>query len=216
METQFKKLAGVSLLIGAILATFTMALHPVGGSLSDIAKQKVMFMFTHALAFISIPLIGFGFWGLTINLKSKNRSSFLAFTVSCFGLVAVMMAGSLNGFTLPMFASEYANSSVDAAFLQAVRDYGWFLGSTMDYIFIASLSVSIVIWSVSILSTGQLNKWLGYYGIVIAVVTLLAILLKSNFTTEFGFGIYIFSLVSWLVIAALLLIFSSNKIHHHD
>ena len=61
METQFKKLAGISLLIGAILATFTMALHPVGGTLTDIAKQNVMFMFTHALAFISIPLIVFVF-----------------------------------------------------------------------------------------------------------------------------------------------------------
>jgi len=127
-----------------------------------------------------------------------------------------MIVGSLNGFTLPMFASEYASSPLDKAFLQRVCDYGWFLGSTMDYIFISALSFSMVIWAVGIISTGQLKKWLGYYGLVIAVVSTLALLLKFNFTSEFGFGIYIISPVSWLVIAALLLFFSSNKIQHHE
>ena len=216
MEKQFRKLSGISLLVGSVLATITMAMHPVGGSLESIAARKGVFMFTHALALISIPFIAFGFWGLATALISKSRASFLAFAVSCFGLVAVMMAGSLNGFTLPMFASNYADSSVDSAGLQAVRDYGWLLGSTMDYIFITAISLSMVIWSGIIIATGQLSKWLGYYGLVIAGVTTLAIFLKFNFTTDFGFGIYIFSLVSWLIIAALLLIFSSNKMQTHE
>jgi hypothetical protein len=216
MEKQFKKLSGISLLAGGLLATITMAMHPIGGSLADIAKKKGVFMFTHSLALISIPFIAFGFWGLATALTTKSRLSFLSFAVSCFGLVAVMMAGSLNGFTLPMFASNYADSSVDSAVLQAVRDYGWLLGSTMDYIFITAISLSMVIWSGIIIATGQLSKWLGYYGLTIAGVTTLAIFLKFNFTTEFGFGIYIFSLVSWLIIAALLLIFSSNKMQTHE
>lgn len=216
MEKQFKKLSGISLLVGGLLATITMAMHPVGGSLAEIAKKKGVFMFTHSLALISIPFIAFGFWGLATALTTRSRLSFLSFAVSCFGLVAVMMAGSLNGFTLPMFASNYADSSVDSVVLQAVRDYGWLLGSTMDYIFITAISLSMVIWSVIIIATGQLSKWLGYYGLVITGVTTLAIFLKFNFTTDFGFGIYIFSLVSWLIIAALLLIFSSNKMQTHE
>jgi len=216
MEKQFKKSAGISLLLGSVLATITMAMHPVGGSLTEIALKKGVFMFTHLLALICIPFIAFGFYGLATALTSKNRVSFLGFAVSCFGLVAVMVAGTLNGFVLPMFASNYSSSPVDGAVLQSVRDYGWLLGSSMDYIFIIALSLAMVIWSFIIIVTGYLTKWLGYYGLIIAAVTTLAIILKFNFTTDFGFGIYIFTLVSWLVIAALCLIFSSNKLQNYE
>ena len=212
MENQFKKASGISLLAGAVLATITMAMHPVGGSLAEIASKKGIFIFTHSLALISIPFIAFGFWGLATALATKNRISFLSFSVSCFGLIAVMSAGTLNGFVLPMFASNYSGSTVNNDVLQAVRDYGWLLGSSMDYIFITGLSIAMVIWSGIMIATGQLSKWLGYYGLIIVAVTALGPLVKFNFTTDFGFGIFIFTLVSWLIIAAMLLIFSSKKI----
>ncbi len=205
MEKQFQKVSGISLLIGSVLATVTMAMHPVGGNLTTIAGKKGIFIFTHSLALISIPFIAFGFWGLATALVTKSRISFLAFAVSCFGLIAVMVAGTLNGFVLPMFASNYSGSTVDPSVLQAVRDYGWLIGSSMDYIFITALSLAMVIWSGIIIDTGQLSKWLGYYGFVIVLVTVSGLLLKFNFTTDFGFGIFIFSIVSWKIIAAVLL-----------
>ena len=215
MEKQFKKASGISLLTGAILATITMAIHPVGGSLAEIAARKGVFIFTHSLALISIPFIAFGFWGLATALVTKSRISFLSFAVSCFGLIAVMAAGTLNGFVLPMFASNYAGSKVDGAVLQAVRDYGWLLGSSMDYIFITGLSLAMAIWSGIMIATGQLSKWLGYYGLLIVVVTVSGLLMKFNFTNDVGFGVFIFTLVSWLIIAAILLIFSSKKIQSY-
>ena len=215
MEKQFKKASGISLLTGAILATITMAIHPVGGSLAKIAARKGVFIFTHSLALISIPFIAFGFWGLATALVTKSRISFLSFAVSCFGLIAVMAAGTLNGFVLPMFASNYSGSKVDGAVLQAVRDYGWLLGSLMDYIFITGLSLAMAIWSVIMIATGQLSKWLGYYGLLIVVVTVSGLLMKFNFTSDVGFGVFIFTLVSWLIIAAMLLIFSSKKIQSY-
>ena len=215
MEKQFKKASGISLLTGAILATITMAIHPVGGSLAEIAARKGVFLFTHSLALISIPFIAFGFWGLATALVTKSRISFLSFAVSCFGLIAVMAAGTLNGFVLPMFASNYAGSKVDGAVLQAVRDYGWLLGSSMDYIFITGLSLAIAIWSGIMIATGHLSKWLGSYGLLIVVVTVSGLFMKFNFTNDVGFGVFIFTLVSWLIIAAILLIFSSKKIQSY-
>lgn len=215
MEKQFKKVSGISLLTGGVLATITMAIHPVGGSLAEIAARKGVFIFTHSLALISIPFIAFGFWGLATALVTKSRISFLSFAVSCFGLIAVMAAGTLNGFVLPMFASNYAGSKVDGAVLQAVRDYGWLLGSSMDYIFITGLSLAMAIWSGIMIATGQLSKWLGYYGLLIVVVTVSGLLMKFNFTSDVGFGVFIFTLVSWLIIAAMLLIFSSKKIQSY-
>jgi hypothetical protein len=216
MEKQFKRVSGICLLMGAVLATLTMAMHPVGGSLTEIARKKGVFIFTHSLALISIPLIAFGFWGLATALATKNRISFLALAVSCFGLIAAMAAGTLNGFVLPMFAYNYSGTAVDDSVLQAVRDYGWLLGSSMDYIFITALSLAMVGWSGIVLATNKLSKWLGYYGLLIVVMTVLGLLTKFKFNTEFGFGIYIFGLVSWLMMAALLLILSSKKIQNHE
>jgi hypothetical protein len=86
----------------------------------------------------------------------------------------------------------------------------------MDYVFIAAISLSMVIWSGIIIATGQLSKWLGYYGLFIVVVTMPGLFMKFNFVSEFGFGIYIFGLMSWLIFAAALLVFSSKKVETHE
>lgn len=216
MEKQFKKASGISLLSGAVFATLTMAMHPVGGSLAQIAGKKEVFIFSHSLAIISIPFIGFGLLGLATALVTKSRMSFLAFAIAVLGLIAVMIAGTVNGFVLPMFAATYSGSTVDGTVLQAIRQYGWLLGTSMDYIFITALSLAMVVWSCIVITTGQLSKWLGYYGLLIVVVTGLELLTKFNFTSSFGFGIYIFSLVSWLIAAALLLMFSSKNNQAHE
>lgn len=211
MEKQFKRISGICLLSGAVLAALTMVMHPVGGSLATIAGKKGVFIFSHTLAIMSIPLIAFGFWAIAITLKSPSRLSFLAFAIGCLGLIAVMIAGTVNGFVLPVFASAYSGSTVDGAVLQAIRDYGWIIGTYMDYIFITAILLAIVIWSCIMMATEWLSKWLGYYGLLIAVVTVAGFLIKFNFTTVFGFGLFIFSLVSWMAVAAILLIFYAKK-----
>lgn len=216
MEKQFKKAAGISLLTGAVFATMTMALHPVGGSLEEIARKKGVFLFTHSLALFTIPFLAFGFWGLATALFTKSRLSFLSFAISCFALIAVMVAGTVNGFVLPGFASNYSGSTVDGTVLRAVRDYGWILGSSMNYIFIAGLSLAIVMWSVITIATRQLSVWLGWYGLLIVAGTALGLLLKFNFNTKYGFGIFIFMIVSWLIIASLQLIFLSKNKQSHE
>lgn len=212
MEKQFKKASGISLLSGAVFATLTMAMHPVGGSLAQIAGKKEVFIFSHSLAIISIPFIGFGLLGLATALVTKSRMSFLAFAIAVLGLIAVMIAGTVNGFVLPMFAATYSGSTVDGTVLQAIRQYGWLLGTSMDYIFITALSLAMVVWSCIVITTGQLSKWLGYYGLLIVIVTAAGLVIKFNFTTIFGFRLFVLSLVSWIITAAILLIISSKKI----
>lgn len=216
MEKQFKKAAGISLLTGAVFATMTMALHPVGGSLEEIARKKGVFLFTHSLALFTIPFLAFGFWGLATALLTKSRLSFLSFAICCFALIAVMVAGTVNGFVLPVFASNYSGSTVDGTVLQTVRYYGWILGSSMDYIFITGLSLAIVLWSIIMITTRQLSVWLGWYGLLIVAGTVLGLLLKFNFTTKYGFGLFIFTIVSWLIVASLQLIFASKNRQSHE
>jgi hypothetical protein len=211
METQFRKSAGICLTIGAVLATLTMAMHPVGGSLADIAHMKSAFTFSHGMAIFCLPFIAFGFWGLSTALTTNSKVSFLAFSIICFGLVAAMIAGTINGLVLPSFASKYASGSVDGSILHPIRVYGNFINLSMDYIFIGAISLSIIIWSYLIVTKKKLAAWLGYYGLLIVLGTTTALLLKLNFTSVIGFSIYTFCVVSWIIASGVLLTISSKK-----
>lgn len=211
MEAQFRKTAGVCLLTGSVLATLTMILHPLGGDLAEIARTQRMIVFSHSLAILCIPFMAFGFWGLSHVLATKSGLSFLALVLMCFGLVAAMIAGTFNGLVLPRFAAKYSNSTADPSVLQIVRDYGRYINLAMDYIFIVAGVLSVLIWSSLILFTGSLAKWLGYYGLLLVTVIAVCLILNLNFTSVFGFGLFIFSVVSWKVLAAILLMRPAKK-----
>ncbi len=101
IETEFIKTAGICLLIGALLATLAMTLHPNGGNIEHIIKIKSVLAFSHSVAIFCLPLIGFGFWGLSKILETKSKISTLAFFIFSFGLFAAMIAATINGLTLP-------------------------------------------------------------------------------------------------------------------
>lgn len=211
MDNQFKKSAGICLSIGAVLATLTMAMHPVGGSLAEIANMRNAFTFSHGMAVLCIPFIAFGFWGLSTKLVTNSRISFLAFSIICFGLIAAMVAGTINGLVLPYFASKYADGTIDDSILNSIRAYGNFINLSLDYIFIGAISLSILIWSYLIVAKKQLPVWLGYYGLLIILCIVAALLMNLSFTSVIGFSLFTFLIVSWKIAAGALLIFSSKK-----
>ena len=113
MENEFRKTSGFCLLLGSFLATLTMVLHPNGGDISHIVKIKSVLTFSHAIAILCLPLIGFGFFGLSQILQTKSKLSTLASITVAFGLFAAMIAATVNGLTLPNFASIYATNEND-------------------------------------------------------------------------------------------------------
>lgn len=211
MEAQLKKSTGISLLFGASLATLTMVLHPMGGNLAEIARQKNTFIFSHSLAIFSIPFLAFGLFGLTKALITKSRLSFIGYAFQYLGLIAAMIAGIINGFVLPQFASLYADGNMDKSIAQSIRSYGNFINLSTDYTFIGLISIAILIWSLVIIQTKKLSKWLGYYGLLVIAICGVGIISNFNFTSVFGFGLFIFGIVSWKIIAGILLILSSRK-----
>lgn len=216
MEKKFKRLSGICLLIGSVLAALTMIMHPMGGNIEQIVKIKNVLIFSHSTAILCIPFVAFGFWGLSVSLKTESRSSYLAFTIICFGLFAAMVAATLNGLVLPRFASAYLNSSIDYSYLKAIIKYGMFLNTSLSYIFIIAAALSVAIWSAIVIRTMRLTKWLGYYGLLIVALGLSAMILNFNFTSVIGFGIFVFGLVSWKIIAGVLLLIPNKKLTTND
>jgi hypothetical protein len=199
MEKEFSKTTGVSFIVSAILMIVTMVLHPSGGNIEHILKIKGVIMGSHGLAIFSLPFVGFGFWGLSVSLQTKSHLSMLGFIMSCFGLVAGMVAATMNGLTLPLYISNAPNT-LNPDTLKAILTYGRYINIPMDYIMIAMLSFGIAIWSFLIVSTGLFPKWMGYFGLLLIGFGILGIFLQFNFANLFGFRIFIFGMASWIIL----------------
>lgn len=200
MEPQFRKTSALCLLIGSLLATITMILHPGGGNMDHINHIKSAIVFSHSLAIFCLPFIGFGGWGLSVLLHTPGRIGMLAFFVFCAGLIAVMIAASINGIVFPYFVEKYYSKGIDEALLKTIIGYGRYINAAMDYIFIAACVFAIGLWSSIIIAKALLPKWLGYYGFIIIAFGLIGVFTNFNFISVFGFRIFIFGLVSWLVL----------------
>jgi hypothetical protein len=198
MEKEFSKTTGFSLIISAILMIITMVLHPSGGSVEHILKIKGVLMGSHGLAIFSLPFVGFGFWGLSNVLQTKSQLSMLGFMMSCFGLVAGMIAATMNGLTLPLYVSN-APDALDPNTLKAILTYGRYINIPMDYIMIVMISCGIAIWSFLIVRTDLFPKWIGYFGLLLISFGILGIFLQFNFANLFGFRIFIFGMASWII-----------------
>jgi hypothetical protein len=211
MEHSFRRTAALCLFTGALLATITMAIHPSGGSMEHIRHISGVIVFSHSLAILCMPFIGFGAWGLSVLLATPGRIAMLAFFGFVAGLIAAMIAGAVNGLVLPYFVGRYYQSGIDEAVLKAIIGYGRYLNAAMDYIFIAACAFAISIWSVLIIITARLPAWIGYYGIFIILAGLAGIILKFNFISVSGFSIFISGLVSWLIAGGIMMLWAKQK-----
>ena len=198
-EPEFTRTSGICLLVGCLLATITMFLHPVGGNIEHISKMKNALFFSHGLAILCMPLLSFGFLGLTQLLMTKSKAALLAFIIFSFGLFAAMIAGCINGLILPKFASNYYTNDDAIETVEKIIQYGFVINLMMTYIFISATALSLGIWSILIIKNQQISAWLGYFGLVVLAIGLLSVGFKFNFTNLLGFKTFVFLIVSWKI-----------------
>ncbi len=189
--------SGISLLLGAGLASLTMLLHPSGGSLDHLMKIRQVLVFSHSLAIVCVPLLAFGFLGLTRHLVTDARWAEQGMIFAAFGLVAVLLAGTLNGLVLPRFATAYAGS--EDKYVHMVVDYGRYFNASLTRIFMAFQVLAIVIWSLIMVFTRQFSVKLGYAGLVLGVAAVVLWFSGFNPVTVSGFSIFTGGLVAWLL-----------------
>jgi len=200
MDQSFKRTSGLSLIIGSLLLTLTMILHPSGGSIEHILHMVRVNMISHSLAIVSLPFIGFGYYGVATALLTKSKLSMLGLAVAALGLVAAMMAGTINGLTLSLFLQgSTADLQNQAEVIKAIMRYGFAINRPMDYILMGAFMLSMGIWSVLILRLGAFPKWLGYLGLTLVVLGTAGFAMRFNFIHLAGFRVFIFGLLTWIV-----------------
>jgi len=207
MEKYFYKSSGISLITGSLLLIATMGLHPAGGAIEHIIKITKSITATHAMAIFSLPILLFGFYGLTNTLLDKWKFATLALFIMGFGLIAAMFAALINGLTLPYFLGAYKNSIAENRdTLNLIIKYGFAINKPLDYIFIVATCLAISIYSILIVSSNKLPKWIGYFGISLIIFAIVGLLIGFVFTNLIGFQLFIFGIATWFLAIGISLI----------
>ena len=199
--------AGWALILGSFLITITMVLHPVAGSFEHLIQIATMAMIVHSIALVSIPILFFGYLGLTSMLRTNMTLSLIALSTMTFGLIAVSLAATVNGLVLPLFINRFANAGEESLEVaKMILAYNTSLNHAFDYIYIVSAAVGIVLWSVVMWGSSRNRNWVALSGIILALLALIALFGGFVFTDLHGFRSFIFGLVLWNVLAAFVLI----------
>ncbi len=200
------KSTGISLISGALLIIATMILHPSGGSIEHIIKISKTIRVAHSLAIFSLPILLFGFYGLTMALLDKWKLAVLAFIIISFGLIAAMFAALFNGLTLPYFLNQYSERlEENIELLQPITNYSFAINIPLDYIFIVACCFAILVYAIIILLENKYPKWIGYLGVFITIFAITGGLTDFVFTSLTGFRIFTFSIAAWILSSGLLL-----------
>lgn len=206
MKKKFSRQAGTALIVSTVILVVTMVLHPAGGNIDYIIKISSVIVVSHSLALLSLPVCLFGFWGLSAHFQKEWILSRLAMIVMLFALFAGMCAAAINGLALPMFVGKFKDSTPQI--LESVKTditYNTILNHAFDFIFITAICISMILWSIAILRKKELPAWFGYYGIIIGISFVIMLLSGFVLVSLHGFRIFVFAIVSWILLAGFLL-----------
>ena len=200
MKNSFYKATSASLILGAILVTITMILHPVGGDIEHLIRISDRILITHLMAILAIPLLIFGFYGLSIRLQDDKRISQLAFIFLLFGMLSAFFAALFNGVALPIYLNgKEAATGQELINIKSILSYGFAINKALDYLFIGLTVIAIFLWSLNIVSQKAIAKWIGYLGIGLGIIAVIGIILGYNMQNLHTFRVVIFGLVIWML-----------------
>jgi hypothetical protein len=201
MNNPTDKHAGIALIVFAVLLLFTMILHPAGGSIAHLVDITGVLVTTHAVAILALPFGWIGFWGLTSKIGMMRFGSMLAFGAASLALVAVMLAAATNGIILPIYLQPYRDATPETiAAIKPILQYGAAVNHAFDYIYTGAFCLAILGWSIEILFTRALPRWMGWFGIVLSVATASIFIGGLAVNSLKGFHIFAACIILWVLI----------------
>lgn len=202
-----QKIYGTSLLTGTALFFVTMGLHPVGGSFEHMISMIPINITAHSIGISSLPFMVYGFLGLTLLLRKSSPFADAGLVMFSFSAVSGMMAASLNGLVLSFYLRRLeklgANAVADAEY---VLDLIFDINKAMDFIFIITLCVAALLYSIALLRSTLMPKWIAWVGIVMGSLALFMYFTGFEFITVAAFRNFIFSYAAWTGIVSFFLI----------
>src|SRR5207249_5000199 len=143
---------GLALIVGMVAGIITMAFHPTGfdpqATAETVAHEMSILVAVHTLALMSIPLLIFGFAGVTMRAGWHRPEALLAFIIYALSAVALMLAGIADGLINAALIPQMTGA-IDPK-LQAVKaalSYNFQLNQACAKVFVVGCSLAIVLWS---------------------------------------------------------------------
>ncbi|HMF57789.1 MAG TPA: hypothetical protein VK619_15710 [Pyrinomonadaceae bacterium] len=202
---------GIALIFGSLGMVVTMLFHPTGHDLLAQADQlarrnEMIAVVTHSLALASIPVLFFGFLGLSKRLGWDHALVPAALVAYGFGAVAAMCAAVFSGLVAPVLTRQMltADDSTQQV-LDAVFHHNGLLNQGFAKVFVVASSLAIVFWSVSILRIGSFARAAGLVGCFVGLVGLAGILSGHLRLDVHGFALFIFAQSVWTILIGVLL-----------
>lgn len=211
MNSKFEKQAGVALIVFTLLILFTMILHPAGGNFQHLQKILPVLVATHAAAILSLPFAAIGFWGLSRRIGAGNFLSVSGFAMSTLALLAALLAASANGLVLPLIIRQYQDASpgtIDA--IRPILSYNHSINTAFDYIYTGTFCLAILFWSIAMLLTKQLPRWLAVLGTLVALFGWTILIAGISPASLYGFHLFVASVIIWTILVGQALIRTST------
>ncbi|MDP9231128.1 MAG: hypothetical protein M3O67_10740, partial [Bacteroidota bacterium] len=182
-------------------------LHPAGGNVEHLLKTASVIIISHSIALLAIPFLAVGFWGLTKKVGTDNFFSVTAFAMVLLGLIAGMIAATINGLALPIYIQNYREASPDiTASINPILKNNIAINQAFDFVFIGAICLSTLFWSIAIVLTKKIPLWIGYSGIILFILVIGMLVSGFVFVNLHGFRLYILANVMWFGLIAIVLI----------
>jgi hypothetical protein len=199
---------GIALIAGSLAGIITMGLHPTARDLSapdKLAPMALLLISVHALAVASLPVLFLGALALSRRLASPDRLAIAALVVYGLALTAVLVAAVVDGFVVPNLALEIMSAAPPASEgWRIALYYNSFLNQAFARVFFVASSISIVLWSASILRTRALASGVAIYGLLVGPAVVIAVVSGLRLDPH-GAGLLILGQSLWFILVGIML-----------
>jgi len=206
---------GLALIAGMVAGIVTMAFHPTGfdprATAETVAHEMSILVAVHTLALMSIPLLIFGFAGVTMRAGWHRPEALLAFIIYALSAVALMLAGIADGLINAALIPQMTGA-IDPK-LQAVKaalSYNFQLNQACAKVFVVGSSLAIVLWSITLFRFGTLERRIGIIGWFISFVALAGLLSGHVTMSAHGFGLIVLLQASWVIAVGVSMLRAEN------
>ena len=195
---------GLALIVGTVAAIVTMAFHPTGfdphASVEAVAYDMSILVAVHTLALLSVPLLVFGFAGVTMRAGWHRPEALLAFIIYALSAVAIMFAGIADGLINAALIPEMTGASdLKLQALKAALSYNFQFNQACAKVFVVGTSLAIILWSITLFRLGVLERRIGIIGWCISLVALFGLLSGHVHMSAHGFGLIVLLQGVWAI-----------------
>jgi hypothetical protein len=199
-----KSIYGLALIVGMVAGIVTMAFHPTGfnphATAETVAHEMSILVAVHILALLGIPLLVFGFAGLTMRAGWHRPEALLAFIIYALSAVALMLAGIADGLINAALIPQMTGA-IDPKLqtVKAALSYNFQLNQACAKVFVVGSSLAIILWSITLFRFGRLERKIGIMGWFISFIALAGLLSGHVAMSAHGFGLIVLLQAAWVI-----------------